>query len=113
MLENIPSLIPKEENDDLEKIISKEEIIQTMCGVEPYKAPDSDGFTIYFYRAYWNSIKKLSKERYDMYKSLGKWGEMIILLSYLSYLWKKTPQSCLYFDLSLFAMPHIKFPQKL
>jgi hypothetical protein len=58
MLEDIPSLISSYENAKLIKETHEEEIQNTIWGLDPNKAPRPDRFTIHFYRACSNIIKK-------------------------------------------------------
>lgn len=58
LLENIPSLISNEDNENLNKYIEEQEIIQVIWGLALDKAPRSYGFSIHFYQACWNFIKK-------------------------------------------------------
>eukprot|EP00253_Pinus_taeda_P031381 PITA_31381 len=61
-LTHIPSLISPEDNSDLCKPVSKEEIIKLIWSMDSDKAPGSDGFTIHFYKVCWDIIK------YDLQK---------------------------------------------
>ena len=56
-MENVPSLVSSEDNDELMKPFSEKEIIDVIWAMEPDKAPGTDGFSFHFYRAYWNIIK--------------------------------------------------------
>jgi hypothetical protein len=57
MLERIPRLISKEDNIELDKEIKEEEVINVIWGLELYKVPNPDGFSIYFYHACWSLTK--------------------------------------------------------
>jgi hypothetical protein len=58
MLQEISPLVTKSENAVVEKEIEEEEVILSIWGLEPNKAPRPDGFTISFYWACWDIIKK-------------------------------------------------------
>eukprot|EP00253_Pinus_taeda_P016670 PITA_16670 len=58
----IPSLISPEDNSDLCKLVSEEEIIKIIWSMDSDKAPGPDGFTIHFYKVFWDIIK------YDLQK---------------------------------------------
>ena len=58
ILENVPKLVIEEENQMLNKKISKGEIFAAIRGLEIDKAPDPYGFTMHFYRACWPIIKR-------------------------------------------------------
>ena len=57
-LSNIPSLVSEEENDELMKPFSEQEIIDVIWSMEPNKAPSPDGFFFHFYRICWTIIRK-------------------------------------------------------
>ena len=57
-LSNIPSLVSKEENDELMQPFSEQEIIDVIWSMEPDKAPCLDGFSFHFYRICWTIIRK-------------------------------------------------------
>jgi hypothetical protein len=57
MLEHIPTLVSREENHDLMRLISEAEIFAAIWCLEPDKAPGPDGFSISFYRFFWDIIK--------------------------------------------------------
>ena len=48
-LSNIPSLVSEEENDELMKPFSEQEIIDVIWDMEPDKAPGPNGFSFHFY----------------------------------------------------------------
>ena len=58
MLSSLHSSISDEENKELEKPISENEIIEAIWTLHPDKSPRHDGFTINFYRAAWDIIKE-------------------------------------------------------
>lgn len=57
VLEHIPSFISNEENSTLTQPISEAEIFATIWSLGPDKVPGLDGFTISFYRHFWDLIK--------------------------------------------------------
>ena len=57
-LSNIPCLVSEEENDELMKPFSEQEIIDVIWSMEPDKAPSPDGFSFHFYRVCWTLIRK-------------------------------------------------------
>ena len=57
-LSNVPSLVSAEENGELMKPFTEEEIIHVIWSMEPDKAPGPDGFSFYFYRVCWLVIRK-------------------------------------------------------
>lgn len=57
MLENMQIIISDSENSQLTKEISEEEIEHAVWSMEPDKAPGSDGFSINFYKQFWELIK--------------------------------------------------------
>jgi hypothetical protein len=56
-LSHIPSLVSRDDNADLMKLFTEEEICNVIWSMEPDKAPGPDGFSIHFYRACWDIIK--------------------------------------------------------
>jgi len=54
---NVPSLVSIEENFDLMKPFSEQEIVEVIWAMESDKAPGPDGFSIHFYKACWPIIK--------------------------------------------------------
>ena len=56
-LENVPSLISSEDNSDLMKPFSENEILDVIWAMELDKAPRADGFSFHFYRVSWSIIK--------------------------------------------------------
>jgi hypothetical protein len=57
MLEHITSMITNKENIELNHPISENEIHIAIWNLEPDKAPCLDGFSISFYRFFWELIK--------------------------------------------------------
>lgn len=57
MLENMQIIISDSENSQLTKEISEEEIEHAAWSMEPDKALGSDGFSINFYKQFWELIK--------------------------------------------------------
>ena len=49
-LDNVPSLVSSEDNDDLMKPFTEQEILDVIWVMEPDKAPRPDGFSFHFYR---------------------------------------------------------------
>ena len=57
LLVNIPSLVNVEDNYDLMKTFTKQEIVDVIWDMESDKAPGLDGFSIHFYKFCWPIIK--------------------------------------------------------
>ena len=57
MLSGIHSIISNQDNEELRKPISEQEIIEAIWALQPDKSPSPDGFTINFYWAASNIIK--------------------------------------------------------
>ena len=57
LLSEIQPSITEEENKEVEKLISENEIIEAIWTLHLDKSPGPDGFTINFYRAAWDIIK--------------------------------------------------------
>eukprot|EP00253_Pinus_taeda_P009219 PITA_09219 len=53
----IPSLVSEEANASLTSPATEEEITNIVWSMDPDKAPGPDGFSIHFYRIYWETIK--------------------------------------------------------
>ena len=53
--DNIPKLTEKERND-LEGLTSKEEVLFTLKRMKNGTSPGSDGFTVEFYKFFWNDL---------------------------------------------------------
>ena len=53
--ENIPKFTEKQRND-LEGLISKEEVLSTLKRMKNGTSPGSDGFTVEFYKFFWNDL---------------------------------------------------------
>jgi len=56
-LSNIPPLVRAEDNIDLNRPFTEEEVIKVIWSMDPDKAPGPDGFTIHFYKMCWDIIK--------------------------------------------------------
>jgi hypothetical protein len=56
MLEHIPRKISNEEKNPCSRKF-EEEIIQAIWGLEQYKAPKPNGFSIHFFKSFWEMIK--------------------------------------------------------
>ena len=54
---NIPKLVGHEDNVDLVKPFSDQEVVDVIWSMEPDIAPGMDEFSIHFYRACWYIIK--------------------------------------------------------
>jgi hypothetical protein len=65
MLENIPACITEEENEALLREINEEEIFQAIWSLGQDKAPGLDGFSIHFFKSFWETIK------YDLKRMLN------------------------------------------
>ena len=57
-LSNIPCLVSEEENGELMKPFTEEEIIDVIWSIEPDQAPGPNGFSFHFYRVCWLVIRK-------------------------------------------------------
>ena len=57
-MSNVSCLVNEEENGELMKPFTKEEIIDVIWSMEPDKAPGPDGFSFHFYRVCWLVIRK-------------------------------------------------------
>ena len=60
-LSNVPSLVSEEENGELMKPFTEEEIIDVILSMEPYKAPGLDDFSFHFYNVIRNIFSGWSK----------------------------------------------------
>ena len=56
-LSNIPCMVSEEENDELMKLFSEQEIIDVIWSMEPDKASGPNGFSFQFYRVCWTIIR--------------------------------------------------------
>jgi len=56
-LSNIPLLVRPEDNSDLNRPFTEEEVIKVIWSMDSDKAPGPDGFTIHFYKMCWDIIK--------------------------------------------------------
>jgi hypothetical protein len=74
MPENIPAVVSDEENKELTRPIEEEEISSAIWSLEPNKAPRPDGFSISFYRSFWNLIKFDLKRMLQYTKRSSKLG---------------------------------------
>eukprot|EP00253_Pinus_taeda_P011429 PITA_11429 len=63
---NIPNLISPEENAELCRPATEEEIIKVVWSMDADKAPGPDGFSVHFYKACWRIIKV------DLYKMISR-----------------------------------------
>ena len=52
MISNIPTLLSRMNNQELDKVIDEREVINANWNLEPDKAPGPDGFSISFYRKF-------------------------------------------------------------
>ena len=57
-MSNIPCLVSEEENGELMKPFTEEEIIDVIWSMELDKAPSPNRFSFHFYRVSWTVIKK-------------------------------------------------------
>jgi hypothetical protein len=57
-IEHIPQIIKEEDNKELNKVVTGEEVKAVLYQFDPDKAPMSDDFTLHFYRKCWEIIKK-------------------------------------------------------
>ena len=56
LLTDLPRVITEEMNDDLTRPVSDEEIKAAVFSMDPNKTPGLDGFSVKFYRKYWEVI---------------------------------------------------------
>jgi hypothetical protein len=63
--QHIPHLVIEEQNKNLNKPIAEEEIDQVIQEIPNGKAPGPDGFTVDFFKAYWEEVK------HDVYRVVG------------------------------------------
>eukprot|EP00253_Pinus_taeda_P023152 PITA_23152 len=63
---NIPNLISSEENAELCRPATEEEITKVVWSMDVDKAPGPDGFSVHFYKAYWHIIKV------DLFKMISR-----------------------------------------
>eukprot|EP00253_Pinus_taeda_P019238 PITA_19238 len=66
---NIPKLISDEENADLCRQATEEEITKVVWAMDADKAPGPDGFSIHFYKACWKIINR------DLFKMISRFLE--------------------------------------
>ena len=57
-LQPVECKINEQQNSELDKEVSEEEIREVVYSMQLDKAPGPDGFTIAFYKTHWNLIKK-------------------------------------------------------
>jgi ATP phosphoribosyltransferase len=57
IIQHIPRLVTEEQNNNLNKPIAEEEIDQALQEMPNGKAPGPDGFTVEFFKAYWEVVK--------------------------------------------------------
>ena len=71
-MEVIPKLIGEEENRELVKPISMEDLDSMIAIIKQDKAPVPDGLQINFYKASWEIIKEDLLKCYEESRQLGK-----------------------------------------
>ena len=57
ILQHTKRKIKKEQNKDMCKDLTEEEIVEAIWSLHPDKAPRPDGFTIAFFRNHWHTIR--------------------------------------------------------
>lgn len=57
-LQHTQKKIREEQNVEMNKEISEEEVVAAIWSLHPDKAPGPNGFTIAFYKQHWKTIKK-------------------------------------------------------
>ena len=75
LLSGIHPSVFEEENKELEKPISENEIVEAIWNLHPDKSPRPVGFTINFYRAAWDIIKEELKRMLNWTKKKRKLEE--------------------------------------
>ena len=73
-LHNVPSLVSIEENFDLMKPFSEQEIVEVIWAMESDKAPGPDGFLIHFYKVCWPIIKSDLLRMINAFQKKAKMG---------------------------------------
>lgn len=63
VFQNFPRRITPEINQDLTRRVIEEEVRMAVMDIGAHKAPRPNGFTVVFYRTYWEDVKEdLMKE---------------------------------------------------
>ena len=73
-MSNIPCMVSEEENDELMKPFSEQEIIDVIWSMEPDKSPGHDGFSFHFYRVCWTVIRKYLLRMIKVFELKSKVG---------------------------------------
>eukprot|EP00253_Pinus_taeda_P007518 PITA_07518 len=55
---HIPKLVTREENDNLNKTVTKKEVSEVLKEMQNGKAPSPDGFNVDFFKICWNIVRK-------------------------------------------------------
>jgi spermidine synthase len=73
-MQHIPRLVTEEQNKNLDKPIAKEEIDQVIRDMPNGKAPGPNGFTVEFFKSYWEVVK------HDVYRVVedSRWSNSIL-----------------------------------
>lgn len=83
-LQQIKKKISEQQNRDLDKEVTEEEIREAVWSLHPEKALGLDGFTIAFYRNHWETIKKdlvrMIKNVFKKYKVGGNTKASFLVL---------------------------------
>ena len=74
LLSGIHPNITEEENKELEKPITENEIIEAIWNLQPDKSLGHDGFTINFYQAAWDIIKEDLRKMLNWTRKKEKFG---------------------------------------
>lgn len=53
----IPKLVTREDNHNLNRLVSEEEVSEVIKEMQRGKAPGSNGFNFDFFKAYWDTVK--------------------------------------------------------
>jgi hypothetical protein len=108
LIEHIPTMITNEENSELTRPIEEDEIKNVIWSLEPNKAPGLDGFSISFYRYFWELIKFDMKRMLQYTQRSCKLGGSMNT-SFLALIPKETnPSSFTRFQPKLSVILHIK-----
>eukprot|EP00253_Pinus_taeda_P015314 PITA_15314 len=55
---NIPKWVPREDNLNLNRLVTEEEVSEVLKDMQNCKAPGPDGFNVHFFKACWHIVKQ-------------------------------------------------------